>query len=252
MQLSSHPTYVDGNFEPRRIDLRPFILYGDRIRVLPGGLTPGRPPSGLLRRELLPGRGQQGHLGPRPARAMMLSRVADALYWMGRYLERAENLTRLLLVTEEFSTEVLGLDEELARAEWDDLRAIFPGPESRERRPRAVLRGRRTCSAYSLDPRNPQLPPLLARKARENARAVREALTVEVFVALNETYRELGGLHRAQPLRPAHVPRARSRATQRGILSIGRRDRAHPDARPGLALPQARRVDRAGRSARRP
>ena len=39
VHLSSHPTYVDGNYEPRRIDLRPFILYGDRIRVLPGGLT---------------------------------------------------------------------------------------------------------------------------------------------------------------------------------------------------------------------
>jgi uncharacterized circularly permuted ATP-grasp superfamily protein len=39
VHLSSHPTYVGGNYEPRRIDLRPFILYGDRIRVLPGGLT---------------------------------------------------------------------------------------------------------------------------------------------------------------------------------------------------------------------
>jgi uncharacterized circularly permuted ATP-grasp superfamily protein len=39
VELSSHPTYVDGAFRPRRIDLRPFILYGDRIRVLPGGLT---------------------------------------------------------------------------------------------------------------------------------------------------------------------------------------------------------------------
>jgi uncharacterized circularly permuted ATP-grasp superfamily protein len=39
VELSSHPTYVDGAFQPRRIDLRPFILYGDRIRVLPGGLT---------------------------------------------------------------------------------------------------------------------------------------------------------------------------------------------------------------------
>jgi uncharacterized circularly permuted ATP-grasp superfamily protein len=39
VHLSSHPTHVDGGFEPRRIDLRPFILYGDRIRVLPGGLT---------------------------------------------------------------------------------------------------------------------------------------------------------------------------------------------------------------------
>lgn len=39
VELSSHPTYVDGRLEPRRVDLRPFILYGDRIRVLPGGLT---------------------------------------------------------------------------------------------------------------------------------------------------------------------------------------------------------------------
>jgi uncharacterized circularly permuted ATP-grasp superfamily protein len=39
VELSSHPTHVDGRFEPRRIDLRPFILYGDRVRVLPGGLT---------------------------------------------------------------------------------------------------------------------------------------------------------------------------------------------------------------------
>ena len=39
VELSSHPTYVDGRFEPRRIDLRPFILYGDRVRVMPGGLT---------------------------------------------------------------------------------------------------------------------------------------------------------------------------------------------------------------------
>jgi uncharacterized circularly permuted ATP-grasp superfamily protein len=39
VELSSHPTYTAGRFEPRRIDLRPFILYGDTIRVLPGGLT---------------------------------------------------------------------------------------------------------------------------------------------------------------------------------------------------------------------
>jgi uncharacterized circularly permuted ATP-grasp superfamily protein len=39
IELSSHPTWVDGKFEPRRIDLRPFILYGETVRVLPGGLT---------------------------------------------------------------------------------------------------------------------------------------------------------------------------------------------------------------------
>jgi uncharacterized circularly permuted ATP-grasp superfamily protein len=39
VELSTHPTYVDGHFQPRRIDLRPFVLYGDTVRVLPGGLT---------------------------------------------------------------------------------------------------------------------------------------------------------------------------------------------------------------------
>jgi uncharacterized circularly permuted ATP-grasp superfamily protein len=39
VQLSSHPTFIDGRLEPRHIDLRPFVLAGERIEVVPGGLT---------------------------------------------------------------------------------------------------------------------------------------------------------------------------------------------------------------------
>ena len=39
IEISSHPTYLDRGFRSRRVDLRPFVLYGDRVRVLPGGLT---------------------------------------------------------------------------------------------------------------------------------------------------------------------------------------------------------------------
>ena len=39
LSLSRVPTYVDGHFEGRHVDLRPFILYGRDIYVLPGGLT---------------------------------------------------------------------------------------------------------------------------------------------------------------------------------------------------------------------
>ena len=39
VELSQHPSYVDGHFEGRRIDLRPYILYGERVIVMPGGLT---------------------------------------------------------------------------------------------------------------------------------------------------------------------------------------------------------------------
>jgi uncharacterized circularly permuted ATP-grasp superfamily protein len=37
--LSRHPTLVDGRFEGRHVDLRPFAIAGERIEVLPGGLT---------------------------------------------------------------------------------------------------------------------------------------------------------------------------------------------------------------------
>jgi uncharacterized circularly permuted ATP-grasp superfamily protein len=37
--FSQHPTLVDGHLEGRHVDLRPFVLCGERIRVLPGGLT---------------------------------------------------------------------------------------------------------------------------------------------------------------------------------------------------------------------
>lgn len=39
IELSAHPTYLNGEYKARRVDLRPYILYGDRVRVLPGGLT---------------------------------------------------------------------------------------------------------------------------------------------------------------------------------------------------------------------
>ena len=39
IEFSQHPTYVDKKFSPRRVDLRPFALFGDGVKVLPGGLT---------------------------------------------------------------------------------------------------------------------------------------------------------------------------------------------------------------------
>ena len=39
ISLSRHPTQVEDGFEGRHIDLRPFILYGDKITIVPGGLT---------------------------------------------------------------------------------------------------------------------------------------------------------------------------------------------------------------------
>jgi uncharacterized circularly permuted ATP-grasp superfamily protein len=37
--LSQHPTHCDGKFEGRHVDLRPFVLSGERVSIIPGGLT---------------------------------------------------------------------------------------------------------------------------------------------------------------------------------------------------------------------
>ena len=121
----------------------------------------------------------------------MLSRVADSLYWTGRYLERAENITRLLLVTEDFSSETQGLAEDLAQTAWKDMLAIFPAAQlTREITPFAPL-SVPYLQAFFTDQANAYSILFSIRKARENARSVREALTLEVFLALNEAFRAL-------------------------------------------------------------
>ena len=142
----------------------------------------------------------------------MLSRVANALYWMGRYLERSENLTRCLLVTEELATEIRAFNDKLAQAEWNEVGIIFPG-EVEGTTDLDHLRGFLTA------PRNPYSVLFSLGRARENARAVREALSLEIFVTVNETYRLLesrasGGLADHADLRDALS------ATHTGLMSI--------------------------------
>ncbi len=48
ISLSRHPTFIDGRIDGRHIDLRPFVLYGEEISVLPGGLTRVALPEGSL------------------------------------------------------------------------------------------------------------------------------------------------------------------------------------------------------------
>jgi uncharacterized circularly permuted ATP-grasp superfamily protein len=39
ISLSKAPCFFDGHVEPRHVDLRPYILYGDKVTIVPGGLT---------------------------------------------------------------------------------------------------------------------------------------------------------------------------------------------------------------------
>ncbi len=149
----------------------------------------------------------------------MLSRVADSLYWMGRYIERAENIARLLLVTEDFSTETHGLDEDLAQSVWKDLLAVFPAAQMTRPASPFAQPAVPYLQTFFLDGGNPYSIHFSVRKARENARSVREALTVEVFLALNEIYRSLETYEtRGMPDLPAF--RDALTATQKGLFTV--------------------------------
>ena len=39
LALSTAPCFVDGMIEPRHVDLRPYVLYGEKVTIAPGGLT---------------------------------------------------------------------------------------------------------------------------------------------------------------------------------------------------------------------
>lgn len=103
----------------------------------------------------------------------MLSRIAEQLYWVGRYTERAELTARALDVAQRAALE--GSDDRAFQA----LPAIFGGggPEG-EGRDAAVSR-------YALDRSAPVSIAYCVRTARENARTVREAVTSEMWEALN-------------------------------------------------------------------
>lgn len=121
---------------------------------------------------------------------MLLSRVANSLYWFGRYLERAENANRHLIVASEFAVELEGINEEIAVREWESLVNSMPSAvqPSVSDRPGAALQYM-TC--FLLDRDNPFSVISSLAKARENARSVSETTTFEVTYNLNECYRRL-------------------------------------------------------------
>ena len=118
----------------------------------------------------------------------MLSRTADNLYWLARYVERAEYLARILEATQRLTALPLAYVGE--SNEWESavatagcanaFYALFP--EANEENVTDFL-------AFSID--NPSSIRSCFEAARTNARAVRTALTMEMWDAINGTWLEL-------------------------------------------------------------
>ncbi len=117
----------------------------------------------------------------------MLSRVANSLYWMARYIERAENIARIVDVNLQLLLDVRNLDEKRLTAYWlpivqatGDEEAFFKG--------HGQATGNAVTEFLVFDLQNPNSLLQSICQARENARMVRDQITLELWEELNRLY----------------------------------------------------------------
>ena len=118
----------------------------------------------------------------------MLSRTADHLFWMARYMERAENTVRMLDVN--YQTSLLPQPEDTAQQGWAGLLSISELTTNYSRQYGEVS-ARKVMDFMVRDEDNPSSILSCLRAARENARAVRGTLTTEVWETQNQTWLEV-------------------------------------------------------------
>ncbi|HMO05746.1 MAG TPA: alpha-E domain-containing protein [Kiritimatiellia bacterium] len=113
----------------------------------------------------------------------MLSRVADSIYWMSRYIERAENIARYINVNLS-----LMLDQQPdGQNQWDALIQITGDHAAfKAKHGAATLASVTNFLAFDRD--HPNSIFSCVRAARENARTVREAISSEMWEYLNRLY----------------------------------------------------------------
>lgn len=116
----------------------------------------------------------------------MISRVADHCFWLGRYLERAEHTARVL-----HATAALALDAELPpREQWRPIVIVFGelGPFCARHGEGASGDGEIVQEHMVWDEDNASSILRSVSAARENARSIREVVSLEVWEITNELY----------------------------------------------------------------
>jgi uncharacterized alpha-E superfamily protein len=113
----------------------------------------------------------------------MLSRIAESLYWVGRYCERAEDTARLLDVYYHLLLEERGIDEIAASRGILEVMGVDPAELPDE--PDAVT----VTDVLAWDPSWSGSISSSLRGAWENARGAREAISSEMWETMNTTYR---------------------------------------------------------------
>jgi uncharacterized alpha-E superfamily protein len=130
----------------------------------------------------------------------MLSRVAESLYWTARYLERAEDVTRLLDVN--FHA-LLDAQVEDRGQTWQQLLALL-GDEPLYREHFDEYTAATVADFLLWHPGNPNAVASCVTQARENARSVREQISGEMWEAINRLFLLVRSANRATASRGPH------------------------------------------------
>lgn len=111
----------------------------------------------------------------------MLSRVADSLYWMSRYMERTDGILRMLRINYASS------QDDLQDFSWKPVLRIFTYLD--EERAAAIAKHSRGVLQYMVtDKENSNSVLNIVTHARENARSVQDHITKELWQCLNDFY----------------------------------------------------------------
>ncbi|MEX5728181.1 putative alpha-E superfamily protein [Rhodovulum iodosum] len=118
----------------------------------------------------------------------MLSRTANGLFWMSRYVERMENIARLLDAGSRM--EALPSPPGTKATEWASI-LIASGCQTTFPEPLENATQANVSAHLVFDPENPSSIKQCLSSARENARAMRTAVTREVWDAINQSWTEM-------------------------------------------------------------
>ncbi len=118
---------------------------------------------------------------------VMLSRVAHCLYWMSRYIERAENVARLLEVNLQFLLDVQDASDAALGEHWGSILASAGDEELFDSLYKRAD-SRSVTEFFAFDRRNPSSILACVLAARENARMIRDQISLEMWETINELY----------------------------------------------------------------
>lgn len=114
----------------------------------------------------------------------MLSKVANNIFWMQRYRERAENMARLIEVNIN-----LNIDIPESEKQWEPLlRSVGAEELFHEHYPESNLNRDDVLDFLTFDQRNPSSIFSCLYAARENARSIREIITSDMWHEINTLY----------------------------------------------------------------